>query len=234
MTGLPRRVLALGAHPDDIELSCAGTLARFVEAGTEVHLAVACLGDRGGPDSSIAATRRDEARRSAELLGVPIEFLGFGDAAIPDTPEARDQFTRLIRSSRPNLILTHAPDDYHPDHVRVSELATQCAWFAASPGHRLDLPALATPPAVAYMDNLAGLRSEPTHLVDVTATLDLKRRMLACHESQVGRRDGGVHDLEALAEALARVRGFQCGVTYAEGFRACLLWGRRRPEPLFP
>ncbi|CAN5903061.1 PIG-L family deacetylase [soil metagenome] len=237
MSGLPRRVLAIGAHPDDIELLCAGTLARFRELGAYVHLAVACRGDRGGsggPDPTLAVRRLEESCRSAELLGAPIDFLDFGDAEVFDSPAARARFVRLLRMARPELVLTHGPDDYHDDHVRVGELAVKCCWFAASGGHCSDHEPLDRPPAVVYMDNLAGIASEPTHLVDITDTFDLKRRMLACHASQVGRSDGGIHRLAELAEVQARLRGFQCGVTYAEGFRAALLWGRRRPEPLLP
>jgi LmbE family N-acetylglucosaminyl deacetylase len=236
-TGLPRRVLAIGAHPDDIELICAGTLARFLRAGSAVHLAVACRGDRGGsagPDAALAERRAAEARSAAELLGAPLELLDFGDADVPVTPESKLLFVRLMRSVRPDLIITHGPTDYHDDHVRVGVLCTHCAWFAASPGHDTGQPPLETPPAIVYMDNVAGINFEPTHLVDITETIDLKRRMLACHQSQLGRDDSGISQLEDLAETLAKLRGFQCGVRYAEGFRAALLWGRRRPEPIFP
>ena len=235
MSPLPRRVLALGAHPDDIELSCAGTLARFLQAGSEVHLGVACRGDRGGGDrASLALRRRDEARRAAEILGAPIDFLDLGDAEVSDTPEARLRFVRLLREVRPELVITHGPDDYHDDHVRVGSLACKCAWFAASPGHDTEQPPLESPPSVVFMENVAGLGSQPTHLVDISATIDVKRRMLACHRSQLDRRDSGMSRLEEIAETLARLRGLQCGVSHAEGFRPAPLWGRLRPEPLFP
>jgi LmbE family N-acetylglucosaminyl deacetylase len=235
MTPLPRRVLALGAHPDDIELLCAGTLARFLQEGSEVHLAVACRGDRGGPDPDRGRLRREEAAAAARLLGAPLHALGFRDAGVRDTPAARARFLRLFRRVRPDLVLTHGPTDYHEDHVRVGDLAARCAWFAASAGHRVgDLPPLEHPPALVYMDNLAGVGFEPTHYVDITATMETKRRMLACHASQLRRRDGGIADLAELAETLARLRGFQCGVHHAEGFRPAPLWGRRRPEPLLP
>lgn len=231
---LPRRVLAVGAHPDDIELLCAGTLAKFVAAGSEVELAIACRGDRGGsltgPDPAIAARRREEARAAAAILGAPVHFLDFGDADVWDTPDARRMVSALLRQTRPELVLTHGPNDYHVDHVRAGELVCRCAWFAASPGHATGQPPLAAPPAVFYMDNLAGIAFEPTHLVDVTATFEVKRRMLACHDSQLDRA-GGLHEL---AQTLARLRGFQAGVTYAEGFRPAPLWGRRRTEPVFP
>jgi LmbE family N-acetylglucosaminyl deacetylase len=234
---LPKRVLALGAHPDDIELTCAATLARFLRAGATVHMAVACRGDRGGssgPDPALGQLRADEARRAAAILGASIDFLDLGDSEVEDDPETRRRVIVLLRSVRPDLIITHAPSDYHADHVRVGELASKCAWFAASPGHETGQPPLDTTPTVVYMDNVAGINFEPTHLVDVTDTIDIKRRMLACHESQLNRPDSGISRLEELAETLARLRGFQCGVAYAEGFRPALLWGRRRPEPIFP
>ncbi|MBX6312853.1 MAG: PIG-L family deacetylase, partial [Isosphaeraceae bacterium] len=159
MSGLPRRVLALGAHPDDIELLCAGTLARYLAAGTEVHLAIACLGNRGGrdgPDAELARVRCKESQRAAETLGAPVTFLGIGDAEVRDTPEIRRSFLDLFRSIRPELVLTHGPTDYHDDHVQVGALAAKCAWYAASSGHRTEQPPLEHPPALVYLDNLAG------------------------------------------------------------------------------
>jgi LmbE family N-acetylglucosaminyl deacetylase len=229
-SGLPRRVLAIGAHPDDLELSCAGTLVRFVDAGAEVEMAVACRGDRGG-DPEVRAC---EARRAAAILGVPIHLLGFGDGEIQANPEHRLPFLRLLREARPDLVITHAPNDYHADHAATSELVAQACWMAASARRETGQPPLEAPPTLVYMDNLAGIDSEPTHLVDVSSSMETKRAMLACHESQVRREDGSVSRLIDLAETLARLRGFQCGVAHAEGFRACLLWGRRRAEPLFP
>jgi LmbE family N-acetylglucosaminyl deacetylase len=237
MSRLPRRVLALGAHPDDIELSCAGTLARYLREGCEVHLAVACLGDKGGgagSDLALASLREEEARRSADILGAPISFLGIPDATASDTPPQREAFLRLLREVRPDLILTHGPDDYHADHVAVSDLAAKASWFCASGGHVTGQEPLARPPAVIFMDNVGGLASEPSHLVDISETFEVKRRMLACHASQTARQDGGIHHLSELMETLAQLRGFQGGVRYAEGFRPAPLWGRRRPEPLFP
>jgi LmbE family N-acetylglucosaminyl deacetylase len=116
----------------------------------------------------------------------------------------------------------------------VSALATECAWYAASPGHATGQPPLDGPPAVVYMDNVAGIHFEPTHLVDITGTIDVKQRMLACHQSQLNRNDSGMSRLEEMAETQAKLRGLQCGVAYAEGFQPALLWGRRRAEPLFP
>jgi LmbE family N-acetylglucosaminyl deacetylase len=237
MTGLAKRVLAIAAHPDDIEMTCAGTLARFRDAGSAVHLAVASRGDKGGSAASaeeLAARRQQEARQAAELLGAPISFMGLADAEVRDEPRTRLSFLNLLRQTQPELILTHDPKDYHEDHRQVSSLVVNASWFAASPGHETDLPPLPQPPAVVFVDTIAGIDFEPTHLVDVTETFALRQQMLACHASQIARADSGMNQLRELSETLARLRGFQCGVRYAEGFRPYLGFGRRRPEPLLP
>jgi LmbE family N-acetylglucosaminyl deacetylase len=235
--GLPKRILAIGAHPDDIELTCAGTLARFLGAGSEVQLAVACKGDKGGlapMGQDLGQLRQLEAREAAEILGAPIHFLGIPDGAVFDTPQVRMMFLSLLRKTKPDLILTHSPDDYHDDHVRVGEIVVKSSWFAASPGHRTEHGPLAAPPAVLFVDNRAGIRFEPTHLVDITETHDIKRRMLECHRSQCMGTDGPYDSLLESMETLSRLRGIQCGVRYAEGFRVCASFGRRRVEPLLP
>jgi LmbE family N-acetylglucosaminyl deacetylase len=231
-------VLAIGAHPDDLELLCSGTLARFLDLGVAVELAVACRGDRGGsigPDPDLADRRRSEAEAAARVLGVPIRFLEFGDSDLYDSPESRARFVGLLRESRPDLVITHPPEDYHADHVRVGELAGMACWFAASGGWVVgDLPPLETPPSLVFMDTIAAVGFEPTQYVDISATIDRKRRMFECHASQAAREDGGIHALAELLEVQARLRGFQCGARYAEAFRTAPLWGRMRAGPLLP
>src|SRR5262249_20328023 len=159
-----------------------------------------------------------------------LDLLDIGDAQVVDTPEIRGQVLRLLRAVRPDLIITHSPADYHQDHIRLGTLVAHCAWFATSPGHDTGQPPLEALPAVVYMDNVAGINFEPTHYVDITDTIALKRQMLACHQSQINRTDSGISRLEDMAETLAKLRGFQCGVAYAEAFQPAPLWGRRRPE----
>ena len=237
MSGLAKRVLAVGAHPDDVDLYCAGTLAKFLRAGTAVEVAVVCRGDKGGGElaaDELAARRERESRQSAGILGVPIHFLGVGDAEVRDTPEIRRQVTELLRRAQAELVLTHSPDDYHDDHVQVSQLVLKCSWYAASPGHRTDSPPLAAPATVMFTDHLAGIGFEPTHCVDITETIEIKRQMLSCHGSQTARADSGMDQLLELSETLSRLRGFQCGVLHAEAFRPAPAFARRRAEPIFP
>jgi LmbE family N-acetylglucosaminyl deacetylase len=230
-------VLAVGAQSDDIEVACAGTLVLFRDAGSEVTLAVACRGDDGGASAEavvLAALRKEEAERAARVLGAAIEFLDIGDPGLGEDHASRQRFDTLLRRVRPDLVITHGPTDYHVDHVAVGRLVASATWFAASPGHGTGEPPLGRPPALFFMDNLAGVDFEPTHLVDVSSTIGVKRRMLACHTSQFSRSDSGLSQLEVLAETLTRLRGYQCGVNHAEGFRPATFWGRRVPEPVFP
>ena len=100
MSNLPKRVLAIGAHPDDVDMYCSGTLARFLRAGSTVDVAVVCRGDKGGGElapEELADQREREARQAAEILGTPIHFLGVGDAEARDTPQTRRQFLELLQ-----------------------------------------------------------------------------------------------------------------------------------------
>ena len=121
------RVLAVGAHPDDLEILCAGTLARYKQAGHEVIMAHACNGDCGHfviPPEELARQRAAEARAAAEILGaevLTIPDMGDGDLRGDDV-KARMAMVDIIRMARPDVIITHGPEDYMPDHVAVSEL----------------------------------------------------------------------------------------------------------------
>lgn len=236
MTGLPHRILAIGAHPDDVEIYCAGTLARFRRSGAEVHVAVVCRGDRGGavPPEPLAKERQAEARAAAAILGATPHFLGLADGEVGLEAEHSMLFLELVRRVRPDLLLTHGPTDYHDDHVRTGKLALTASWQGSNPGYETADPPLGGPVPVLYFDNLAGIAFEPTHLIDVSDFMDIKARMFDCHRTQIARSATGRHRLQDVAEAMARLRGEQCGVRHAEGFAAALEYGRRRPEPIFP
>ena len=233
-----RRVFAVGAHPDDCELLCGGTLARFAANGVAVTICAVARGDKGLRDASpgeSAARRFAEATDAAALIGAKYVCLGAADGDIAGTGELRSLLLEAFRRARPDLVLAHWPDDYHADHGAAGQLATDCSWFAASPAHQTNSPALAEPVPVLYFDTLAGLSFEPTEYVDVSTVWPQKEAMLRCHASQLGASaQHGDRDLIALVRDLARLRGHQCGVEYAEGFRPCLKWKRVRPYRLLP
>ncbi len=218
-------VLAVGAHPDDLECTCAGTLAALVQRGVEVHYAVATDGwcgsyELSGPE--IAAVRLEEARRAAEIVGAAsFIHLGMHDQGTETSIERRRELVNLIRRLKVTVLLGHAPNDYHVDHRNSSQLlfAARCA---AGVPNFADEPPLERMPNLAFVDNEQGLDFEPHLWIDIGETIDVKRRMLAAHVSQVGlMRQMYDEDLLEMVERLCRYRGGQRGCEFAEAFRHC-------------
>jgi LmbE family N-acetylglucosaminyl deacetylase len=232
------RVLAIGAHPDDLEILCGGTLARLAARGDAVTMLVMTDGSAGHAEigaAELAAIREREARAAAAVIGAAVTWLGLPDEFVFNDEPTRRCLLDAIRAARPDLILTHDPDDYHPDHR-----ATSRAVFDAS--FVMGLPNVVTPspphPGVAplyYFDTLAGVGFQPSEYVNITETFTTKQAMLAAHESQVAwLRHHDAIDIQAFVETVARFRGLQCGCEYAEAFRPAHAWPRLRTERLLP
>ncbi len=234
MTAPARRrdvVLAVGAHPDDVECQCAGTLAALVARGIEVHVAVVTDGWCGSFEMSGAETagiRLAEAQRAAEIVGASsFHHLGMHDQGSETTIERRRELVNHVRSIGATVLLGHPPNDYHVDHRNASELLFQARCAAAVPNFA-DEPPLPATPHLAYFDAEQGVGFEPHVWIDITEHVETKRRMLAAHESQVDlmRRIYG-EDLVEMVLRHARFRGGQRGARYAEAYRGCGTY----PEP---
>jgi LmbE family N-acetylglucosaminyl deacetylase len=233
------RVLAVGAHPDDLEILCGGTLARFVREGHEVVMCHATRGDRGSYDHTsdeIAAVRDGEARRAAEICGADYASLGLRDAEVSAADAAQRRLVvDLVRETRPDLIVTHSPGDYMSDHNEISKLVFDCSFHATLPLLETGAPHHRPVTPIYYMDTVMGLGFQPTEYVDVSDAIDTKTAMLEAHRSQLtwlGDHDG-VDIVEQMRTA-TRFRGLQCGVGYAEGFVPCLTWLRGSTRRLLP
>jgi len=226
------RVLAVVAHPDDADYLCAGTLARAKADGAEIGICVLCKGDRGQPArpiENLAEVRREEMRAAAEVLGAALLEGGFGDGQLADGPAERKKLIELLRRFRPTLVLAHARDDYHSDHRAASALAEAASWYCASGGHKTESDVMPTQPAVWWMDTVNMSGFEPGFLVDVGEYVELKRRMLACHKSQLQRgADGDFSPLDEQMLRQCRARGAQAGVDAAEAFQIHTAWKRAR------
>jgi LmbE family N-acetylglucosaminyl deacetylase len=232
------RVLAVGAHPDDIELLCAGTLIKFTRRKDKVFIIHVCDGDMGGKGISrreLARVRKVEARESGALIGAKVLGPVCGDLGAFVTDVNRHKLIELIRQTKPDIIITHSPDDYMSDHVNTSRLVFEASFSASVPNYKTKTKAHELIMPVFYMDTLAGINFLPTDYVDITGMMEVKKKMFLCHRSQHGWLKGH-HKADAteLMEAMARFRGIQCGVRYAEGFRKMDVWGRLRPERLLP
>lgn len=203
------KLLAIGAHPDDIEIYMFGTLAAARALGAGLAYAIATDGAAGGKGDpwALRETRRREATAAAALLGVTPTFLDFLDGQLSADAPLIDAVRVLIKAEEPDLILTHAPNDYHGDHRALSEAVRIAANFVA---------------AVAWVDTMMGVGFAPTHYVDVTAHFAQKAAAIGAHVSQQPERFVGMviqHNGFRAAQANG-VAG-----SYAEAFRF---------EPMFP
>ncbi|MFK7693987.1 PIG-L deacetylase family protein [Paenibacillus sp. HJGM_3] len=224
-------ILAVGAHPDDIEISCAGTLAKLKQAGHHIVLCHACKGDKGHyriPADELTEIRRQEAREAGAVIGSEVLTLEFGDGElIADNQDNRMRFVDMVRQAKPDIVITHAPNDYMPDHVAVSQLVFYATFFATLPNMKTQFEAAERVPALYYMDNLSGLGFEPTFYVDVTDHMTTKLEMLKKHQSQlVWLQEHDNVDIVDFVTTFSKTRGIQAGCTYAEAFRQHLVWTR--------
>lgn len=233
-------VLAIGCHPDDIEINCAGTLAKCVKRGdtvTVAHVANGNLGHEIITPEELRVIRANEAKTAGAMAGINVVSLDIGDCLVFDSSkEQKDKVVELIRNTDPDFIITHAPNDYMPDHVHVSRLVFDASFLASVPHYEPTIgakPAKVTP--IFYMDNLGGVDFVPTEYVDVTEEIDLKLEMLECHESQLKwMRDHDNIDFADFVKTCAKYRGLQCNSQYAEGFRQCLVYPKILPKRMLP
>lgn len=189
MSSEPLRLLILGAHPDDAEYHAGGLAAIYREAGHVVKMVSVTDGGAGhfrfsGPE--LADIRRAEARAAGEVIGAPYEVWEYPDGRLQPTIEVRERIIRELRTFRPDLVLTHRLNDYHPDHRAVGQAVQDASYLVTVPPICADVPALRRDPVVAYLPDLftrpAALR--PDVVVEITDRMETIVRMLACHRSQ--------------------------------------------------
>ena len=208
-------ILAIGCHPDDIEINCVGTLIKCVKRGDNVTVCHVCNGNMGHevimPDE-LRKIRIEEARRAGAMAGIKVVTCDIGDLDVYNqSKEQRDLVIDVIREADPDLIITHAPNDYLLDHVAVSKLVFDASFAASVPHYKTKVDKTAKVVPLYYMDNLTGVDFIPTEYVDVTEEIDLKLEMLECHESQLKwMRDHDNIDFADMVKTCAKYRGYQC------------------------
>ena len=223
------KILAIHAHPDDIEFLAAGTLALLKEQGHEIVMATVANGDKGTPDKrceEIAVIRREEAKRSAALLGAEYHCLEFPDFEIFDDDRSRRAVTEFLRRVNPDIVLTANPEDYMADHINTSVLVRNAAFVGGLRNYFTGLaPVMDHIPALYYMDPLEGIdtlgyRRQPEFCVDISSAIALKEQMLAAHASQREwlRKHHGVDQYLISMKEWAAERGAEFGFAYGEGF----------------
>jgi N-acetylglucosamine malate deacetylase 1 len=183
------RILIIGAHPDDADIKAGGTAAKWCDAGHVVRLVSLTDGRAGhqampGPD--LARRRRAEAQAAAAVIGATYEVLDHPDGELDDRLEYRREVIRLIRSFRPDLIITHRSTDSHPDHRFAGLLVQDASYLLTVPAICPEVPHLAACPMILHFSDAftRPCRFEPHVVVDIDGEFDRLIAMLHCHESQ--------------------------------------------------
>lgn len=228
------RVLAFGAHPDDIEFRMAGTLLKMKKRGDEIFMCIATNGNIGSYNMSkdeIAAMRKKESQNSADFIGATLLWLDEPDEFLFDNEATRLKFIEAVRFARPDVILAPPPYmDYNQDHDITGYLAFQARVLATVKLIETKSPVIDHLPPMFYCTP-HGLSDKynPQYFVDITDTFQDKLKMFHCHASQQGSwcRDAfGVN----YAEALERENLYYAsacgtpGVEYVEAFALCKNW----------
>jgi LmbE family N-acetylglucosaminyl deacetylase len=228
MEDTPQRVLVVTPHPDDAEIWCGGTIARWIKEGTEVYYLLCTDGSKGAdrPDitpEELAATREKEQLAAAKILGVKaVEMLRRPDGGLEDTPDFRKDIVRQVRLVRPDVVLTTEPYrmnlSWHRDHRITGQVTTDAVFpYARDHLHFMELwrDEKLEPHKTGTI--LYWGTERPDTFIDISDTLDQKIASVGAHRSQMGGRSD--EEIAAFVKERAMEAGSQNGYRYAEAFR---------------
>ncbi|HEY3315831.1 MAG TPA: bacillithiol biosynthesis deacetylase BshB1 [Bacillota bacterium] len=214
------RILAVGAHPDDVEIGMGGTVAAHAAAGHRVTILDLTRGERS--TNGTAAERAAEAIEAAGVLGAGRDNLGLADLGFSVDEETVGALVQVIRTVRPAVVCGPYWEDRHPDHVRCSRLVTE-ACFAAGVGKFAPGLESFRPSLVAYY--FINTEAVPSFVIDVSAYYERKLAALAAHHTQFARTSEETTgtplndpDFLAFVQSRDRLFGSKTGVGFAEGF----------------
>ncbi|MBI4652029.1 bacillithiol biosynthesis deacetylase BshB1 [Candidatus Desantisbacteria bacterium] len=215
-------VLAIGAHRDDIELSCGGTIIKLVDEGYEVGVLDLTQGEAG--TRGTAKERAREAKNAAKCMGITLrKNLYLPDAGVNNTEAAQHKIIHILRKYQPDMVIIPYWEGRHPDHYKTSILSYESCFFSGL--SKLKIGGLAHRPSkiVYYM---AFQETHPSFIIDITEQFQKKMEAIKCYKSQFSDSEDGknifmpANDIFELLEARARVYGAIIGKKYGEAFLA--------------
>jgi LmbE family N-acetylglucosaminyl deacetylase len=194
-------ILAIGAHPDDIELGCAGTLMRYVKLGHSVYYLIMSEGGQGGDPKMRVA----EQEASAQRIGVKRVFWGDCiDTRFVVNREMVALIETVCEEIKPDEVYVNYSEDSHQDHRALAQAVTSATRYV---------------PRVLFYEDYTSIDFNPEVFVDITSVIDEKIEAISCHRSQIERHHPRALDMLESIRAVAHFRGFQGKVHYAEGFK---------------
>lgn len=213
---MTKKILAFGAHPDDVEFGCGGLLIKEIQNGNQVRIVVCSLGEAG--TNGTPASRKKEATDSAKFMGAEIEFINLGgDCHIEKNAKNTIKLAECIRKYKPNVVLaTSQTDNQHPDHKNLSDMVRDASRYARYGGlkelakhktHNID--------GLYYYQSSAEIDAKPDIVVDVGDQYEAWAQSMSMHKSQMKSR-GYIN----LVTSKARAIGASIGVEYATGLWA--------------
>ncbi len=199
-------ILAIGAHPDDIEFGCSGTLMKYARKGASVYLLILSGGGAGGDPGE----RRREQEESGRIMGVKGIFWGdYEDTRIPVDKGLIDTIEHYMDLVRPEFIFTHYPEDTHQDHRNLASAVISAGRYTRN---------------LLFYEGPTSVNFDPNVFVDISSVFDDKVRCLEAHSSQVMKTNIEGLSIIDIARACAHFRGTQGRVRLAEGFRSLRLF----------
>ena len=214
-------VLVFGAHPDDVELGCGGTIVKHVQRGLRVGIIDLTMGELG--TRGTADIRRKESEASTKILGVKFrENMGFKDGFFRNDEENRMKLVKKIREYRPDIVITNAPSDRHPDHGRSSALTVDACFLSGL--EKINTSQDIWRPRYIYhyiqFNNIS-----PDFVIDITSQIDKKMESILCYKSQFynpsSNESSTIISSKGFLDSVkyrARDIGRQSDCEYAEGF----------------
>lgn len=222
-------VLGIFAHPDDAEFMCAGTLSLLKKAGWSIHIASLAAGDKGTQVYSrkeVSRIRKEEASKSAELIGGHYQCLELEDLYIFYDRESINKTTGLIREIHPDIVFTACPSDYMMDHEITSQIVQTACFSTGIKNLEINNDPYEPIPFLYYCDPMEGKDKfgniiQPSVYVNIGSEIQIKESMLLCHESQRNwlLEHHGVDEYILFMKRSAELRGNEVNTKYAEGFR---------------
>jgi N-acetylglucosamine malate deacetylase 1 len=236
------RILVIGAHPDDCEIKAGGTAALWAAAGHTVRFVSSTNGATGHHaigGIELATRRAQEFANSAKVIGIEQQILDITNGELEPSLIYRRLFIKLIREFKPDLVLTHRPNDYHPDHRYTSQLVQDSAYLVTVPNNLPTVPALRDNPIIAHLsDNFQKpIPFQPEVVVGIDDVYDKKVDMMHCHTSQFyewlpynQRKEDEVPKGERERKAWMRQQREKADIDCANKYRAKLieLYGEKR------
>jgi LmbE family N-acetylglucosaminyl deacetylase len=193
-------ILAIGAHPDDIEFGCGGTLVKYARKRAHIELLVMTDGARGGSPM----VGRREVADAAQVLGASrVHWGGYRDTLLPSVRHIIDRMETILKASRPDFIFVNYPEDTHQDHRLVARAAISATRWARN---------------VLFYEGPTTVNFTPTVFIDIAGEIDRKIEALHRHQSQIGKTRIEGTPISEIAQASAHFRGVQGRVRWAEGF----------------